>query len=144
MAIIFLFNVMVIRKSEINSKYPGGLAHFLDDWLAKKHMDPWCEDEHLIAFSSMVGIWGGVEAELRSLGIDVLCASQNTSPHEICSCCDWLDWDIYERIDRELQDGTIFSQEVERYWLKGTEPGEVVRDYSRRRIPNKRSGDVEI
>jgi hypothetical protein len=50
MAIIFLFNVMVVRKGEVETMYPGGLAQFRSDWVVRP--GHWRDDEHLLAYSS--------------------------------------------------------------------------------------------
>jgi hypothetical protein len=124
MAIILQFNVMLARKEEIGRIYLGGLAQFRQDWLNKRS-ENWCEDEHLLAFSSMGWSLKEVAGKLQSLGVDLLQTDQTVKPAEVMSRCGWLDWDVYERIDRKLPEGTIFEQEVVRYWLRGSAPGEV-------------------
>ncbi len=123
MAIIFEFNVIVARKAEIDAKYPGGLAHFRVKWLARPP-DRWCEDEHLLAFSSMGGYYSQVHDDLRAAGIDVLEADELVRPEQITARCGWLDWSIHSREERVTPTGVTLLNVVQ-YWLRGTEAGEV-------------------
>jgi hypothetical protein len=134
MAIIFQFNVMLARKAEIDHKYPGGLPQFRCDWLVRP-VERWCEDEHLLAFTSMGPYFQEVAARLISFGIDVLQTNETIPPAEIVSRCDWLDWDVHHRTERKLPGGSSFAQEVIQYWLKGTEPGEVAHFERRKHCP---------
>jgi hypothetical protein len=124
MAIIFLFNMIVVRKSEVLAKYPGGLAQFRLDWMPKPRR--WREDHHLLAYSSMGGVKEEVVDRLRALGVDVLTTTELVPPAENVKRCPWLDWDICERIERMLPDGSIQFHDVPRHWLRGTEPGETL------------------
>lgn len=49
MAIVFGFHVTVVRKVEIDSKYPGGLDRFHSE----RMRGWWFEDKHLLVCSSM-------------------------------------------------------------------------------------------
>ena len=122
MAIIFEFNVMLARKSEIDSMYPGGLNQFRLDWL-ENPPERWCEDQHLLAFNSMGSDFKPVYESLLKYGIDVLAASQSTPPDEIVSRWKWLAFDTEKR-EMALPSGGSLSFEVPRYWLKGETPGE--------------------
>lgn len=124
MAIIFQFNVIVARKAEIDAKYPGGLAQFRLRWLAKSP-ERWCEDEHLLAFTSMGAHYGGVRDDLRAEGIDVLETNETVPPAQIISRCGWLDWNIHHKLERAFPGGVRVSLDVVQYWMRGSEPGEV-------------------
>jgi hypothetical protein len=63
---------------------------------------------------------------LRALGVDVLTTTELVPPAENLKRCPWLDWDICERIERKLPDGSIQFHEVPRHWRRGTEPGETL------------------
>jgi hypothetical protein len=130
MAIGFDFNVIVARKAEMESKYPGGLSQFRIDWLAKPP-ERWCEDEYLLTFSSMGAYYDKVRDQLRSHGIDVLETSEARTPEEIKLRCDWLDGDS-EALG-PVPVGATGSYGI-RYWLKGTEPGETAQ-FSKKRWP---------
>jgi hypothetical protein len=123
MAIIFQFNVIVARKAEIDAKYSGGLAHFRVQWLAKPP-ERWCEDEHLLAFSSMGAHYGQVRDALRAAGIDVVETSEAAPPDQVISRCGWLDWNIHHKLERPYPGG-LTVLDVAQYWLRGGEPGEV-------------------
>jgi hypothetical protein len=123
MAVIFLFNVIVVRKSEVDAKYPRGLSQFRLDWMPKPRR--WREDHHLLAHSSMGGKEEVVD-RLRALGVDVLTTNESVPPAENVKRCSWLDWDICERIEKKLPDGSIHFHDVPRHWLRGTEPGETM------------------
>lgn len=123
MAIIFYFNFIVARKAEIDAKYPGGLAHFRVQWLAKPP-ERWCEDEHLLAFSSMGTSYSQVRDDLRAAGIDVLEADETVPPGQIISRCGWLDWNIHHKQERAIAGGVTVLNVVQ-YWLRGSESGEV-------------------
>lgn len=123
MAIVFLFNVLVVRKNEIDAKYPGGLAQFRLDWMTKPKR--WREDEHLLFQSSMGGdFFKNVTERLRSLGVKVLLTDESVPPAKVVERCGWLDWDIYERLVHKSPDGFVQTHEVARFWLRGTEPGD--------------------
>jgi hypothetical protein len=124
MAIVFIFNVLVARKAEIDSDYPGGLVQFRSDWLVRP-IERWCEDEHLIAFSSMGSHFESVASRLKSCGIDILQTDESVLPAIVAACCPWLDWDIHDKIERKVGDDEVWIQEIPRFWLKGHEPGEV-------------------
>ena len=124
MAIVFLFNVMVARKVEIDSKYPGGMPQFRSDWLARPP-ERWCEDEHLLAFSSMGFYFKNVADRLRSLGIDVLITDESVPPSENVKRCSWIEWDIHEKHEHKSPDGFVQVHEVPRHWLRGSPPGEL-------------------
>jgi hypothetical protein len=124
MAIVFAFNVMIVRKSEIDAQYPGGLAQFRLDWIERPRR--WREDEYLLVLSSM---WGGSEfrdlaERLKALGVDVLFTDESVPPGENVKRCSWLDWDVYERREIRLPSGDVMVHEVVRHWLRGTDPGE--------------------
>jgi hypothetical protein len=123
MAIIFQFNVIVARKAAIDAKYPGGLAQFRVQWLAKPP-ERWCEDEHLLAFTSMGAYYGRVRDDLRAAGIDVLETNETVPPGQIISRCGWLDWNIHHKLERAHPGGSTVLDVVQ-YWLRGSEPGEV-------------------
>jgi hypothetical protein len=122
MAIIFWFNVVVARKSEIEAKYPGGLAQFRSEWMPKPRL--WREDNHLLARSAMGAELKDVAERLKSLGVDVLTTNESVPPAENVKRCGWLDWDVYERREIKSPNGFVQVHEVTRHWLKGTEPGE--------------------
>ena len=122
MAIIFLFNVMVVRKNEIDTKYPGGLTQFRSDWMKRPRR--WREDEHLLACSSMGFDFKDAGERLRALGVELLVTDESVPPEENVKLCSWLAWDIYERIEIKSPGGFVQIHEVPRHWLKGTEPGE--------------------
>ena len=122
MAVMLEFNVILVRKAEIDTKYPGGLSQFRIDWLVKPP-ERWCEDEHLIGFSSMGGYYDKVRTSLKSCGAEVLDCSQADSPERMKSQCDWLDCDFEPLVEVPL--GASGSYGI-RYWLKGFEPGETV------------------
>lgn len=98
-ALVLLFSVPSLLAQSVSRAYCGndGKAHV--------------EDEHLLAFSSMGLYFEEAASKLRSLGVDVLQADESVRPAEIAARCRWLDWDIHDRMIR--------------YWLKGSEPGEV-------------------
>ena len=114
MAIIIEFNVIVSRKTEIDAKYPGGLAQFRADWLVRPP-ERWGEDEHLLGFCSMAGYYENVGKRLLACGIDVFETSEGEDPEHIVSRCGWLGCDV-----QSWDDGHFV-----RCWLKGCEPGEV-------------------
>lgn len=132
MAIIFLFNVMVVRKGEIDAKYPGGLARFRAECMPKPGQ--WREDEHLLAQSSMGGGFVQVGERLKLLGVDVLFTNESMPPAENVKRCGWLDWDVYEHLEIKSPDGSVRIHEVPRHWLRGTEPGQTA-DFRQRRKP---------
>ncbi len=123
MAIILEFNVILSRKAEIDAKYPGGLAQFRIDWLAKPP-ERWCEDEHLLGFSSMAGYYEKVGKRLLANGIEVCETSEAEDPEHIASRCGWLECDAQSRDNRLIPKGAGAGYLV-RYWLKGSEPGNV-------------------
>ena len=123
MAVILLFNVILVRKAEINAKYPGGLGRFRIDWLVKPP-ERWCEDEHLLAFSSMGNYYDKVRASLKSCGADVLDCSMADPPERMRSLCAWLESDAVPFLEPR-KDGSS-GYEV-RCWLKGCEPGETAK-----------------
>ena len=131
MAIALEFNVMLARKAEIESKYPGGLGQFRVDWLVKPP-ERWCEDDHLLGFCSMGGYYHNVRASLRSCGVDVLDTCETDAPAEIKSRCDWLDCDPAPLVEVPL--GASGSYGI-RYWAKGSEPGETARFARKRFVP---------
>jgi hypothetical protein len=137
LAIVFEFNVMLARKSEIDSRYPGGLTQFSVDWL-EKPPERWCEDEHLLAFSSMGSYFKAVYKSLLECGVDVLGANQSTPPDEVVSRWNWLAFDT-EKCQRELPGSGVMFFEIPRYWLKGEQPGEKAH-FSRR--PKRSASDA--
>jgi hypothetical protein len=139
LAIIFEFNVMLARKFEIDSKYPGGLAQFSADWL-EKPPERWCVDEQLLAFSSMGSYFEPVYESLLACGVDVLRASEATSPDEILSRWNWLAFDTEKRT-HEIPGHGVFIREVPRFWLRGEEPGETAQ-FLQRRTKSHSSGFV--
>ncbi|MBZ5684711.1 MAG: hypothetical protein LAP86_06730 [Acidobacteriia bacterium] len=131
MAIVFAYNVMVARKSEIGAKYPGGLAQFRSDWVTRPGR--WREDEHLLVQSSMGGSdFRDVTERLNALGVDVLLTDQSVPPDENVKRCEWLDWDVYKRWEFKLPNGFVQTHKVARHWLRGTEPGDTAEFTSRR------------
>ena len=124
MAIIFLFNVMVARKSEVDAKYPGGMTQFRSEWMVKPGR--WREDGHLLVCSSMGGGFRDVAERLKALGVDVLITNESVPPAENVGRCGWLDWDVYERREIKSGDGFVQVHEVTRHWLRGTEPGKTM------------------
>jgi hypothetical protein len=125
MAIIPEFNVLIVRKAEIEQRYIGGLSQFRHEWLLSRKQ--WCEDDHLIAFSSMANGCADIAASLRASGIDVLETNETVRPQEMVSRCSWLKGGIHETIEHPLPNGTTLSHEVFKYWLRGHEPGDTVR-----------------
>lgn len=130
MAIIFEFNVIVVRKMEIDAKYPGGLAHFRSQRLALPP-DRWCEDEHLLAFSSMGSYLREVGDSLRAAGVDVLETNETEPPERIMLRCGWLERNVKSTVKRPMPKGSM-TLSIVQYWLRGTEPGEVAQ-FARRR-----------
>jgi hypothetical protein len=124
MAIVLQFNVIIARKAEIGAKYPGGMAQFRIDWLIKPP-ERWCEDEYLLAFSSMGNYFRDVYESLRSFDIDVFATSEVQPPEENASRCGWLDWNVYRTEERGLPP-RVMKIDVVQYWLRGHEPGDVV------------------
>jgi hypothetical protein len=122
MAIIFAFNVMIVRKSEIDAQYPGGLAQFRLDWITRPKR--WREDEYLLVQSSMGSGFRDVAERLKALGVDVLVTNESVPPGENVKRCSWLDWDVYERREIRSPSGFVQVHEVTRHWLRGTDPGE--------------------
>ena len=129
MAIEFVFNVIVARKSEIDANYPGGFVQFGVDWLVKPP-ERWCEDQHLIAFSSMGNYFQAVYSSLVACGVDVLTSNESKPPGEVVSRWNWLAVDTRE-CRRDLPDGSVIVFDIPRYWLKGEQPGETVNTFSR-------------
>jgi hypothetical protein len=125
MAIIPEFNVLIARKAEIEKRYMGGLSRFRHDFLSSHKR--WCEDDHLIAFSSMGNDCADIAASLRAAEIDVFEGNETIRPHEMALRCSWLEGSIHEMIEHPLPSGTSLSHEVSKYWLRGHEPGDVVR-----------------
>src|SRR5215831_4769535 len=123
MAIIFSCNAMVVRKSEIDGKYRGGMARFPSDYMVKPGR--WREDDHLLVYSSMGGDFKEVAERLKSLGVDVLITDESVPPVENVKRCGWIEWDVYERHEIKSREGAIVQvHEVTRDWLRGTGPGE--------------------
>src|SRR5262249_15720410 len=57
MAILIRFNTLIVRKSSIEAKYPGGLDAYRGLYLPRNaHL--YYEDRHLIAHTSMGGFYG--------------------------------------------------------------------------------------
>jgi len=131
MAIILVFNVMLARKAEIDAKYPGGLAQFRNDWLVKPP-ERWCEDEHLLGFSSMGNYFEQVLTRLLDCGTDVCVTNETVLPEQIISKWDWIECDVGTR-DRRADPPGAGAGYMVRYWLKGTEPGETA-VFGRRRL----------
>lgn len=129
MAVMLEFNVILVRKSELDAKYPGGLGQFRIDWLVKPP-ERWCEDEHLLGFSSMGGYYSNVRSRLLSCGADVLDCSEADTPAQMKSRCNWLDCDSAPI--RTAPIGATGSWGI-RYWLRGSEPGEIAR-FERKRF----------
>jgi hypothetical protein len=129
MAIVFAFNVMIIRKSEIDAQYPGGLAQFRLDWITRPGQ--WRQDEYLLVQSSMGLLSRDVAERLKALGVDVFLTDESVPPSENVKRCSWLDWDVYERREIRSPSGFVHVHEVARHWLRGTDPGETT-DFARR------------
>ncbi len=125
MAIIPEFNVLIVRKEEIEQRYVGGLSRFRHEWLLSRKR--WCEDDHLIAVSSMGKDFADIAATLRAAEIDVLETNETVRPQEMASRCSWLEGGIHEVIEHALPNGTLLSHDVFKYWLRGSEPGDVIR-----------------
>lgn len=130
MAIVFAYNVMVVRKSEIDAQYPGGLAQFRLDWMKRRGL--WREDEYLLVRSSMGSDFRDVAERLKALGVDVLVTDESVPPGENVKRCSWIDWDVYERREIRSPSGFVQVHEVARHWLRGTDPGETT-DFTPRR-----------
>jgi hypothetical protein len=123
MAIVFAFNVMIVRKSEIDAQYPGGLAQFRLDWIARSRR--WREDEYLLVLSSMgTEDFRDLAERFKALGVDVFFTNESVPPSENVKRCTWLDWDVYERREIRLPSGEVMVLEIPRHWLRGTDPGE--------------------
>jgi hypothetical protein len=99
MAIVLQFNVILARKAEIEVKYPEGLTQFRNDWLLKPP-DRWCEDEHLLAFSSRGTYCQRVLRKLLDCGIDVCSTSEAVPPEQLISKWDWIECDVQTRDSR--------------------------------------------
>jgi hypothetical protein len=127
MAIIFAFNVMIVRKSEIDARYPGGLAQFRLDWITRPGR--WREDDYLLVQSLMGSGFRDAAERLKALGVDVLVTNESVPPDENVKRCSWLDWDVYERREIRSPSGFVQVHEVTRHWLRGTDPGETT-DFS--------------
>jgi len=108
MGIQLQFNVLLIRKAEIDQRYPGGLKQFRVE-RTNFDTEPYCEDEHLVACSSMGGYYWKLAKHVMTFGISVCEASEHSGP---CGNCDWL--------ETEGPPGWKVS------WLKGMPQGEVV------------------
>ena len=70
MAIALAFNFLVIRKTAISEKYPGGIEQFRKDWLKPRpRRAPTGEDDHLFGFYSMGSYYQDVVDRLFEVGI---------------------------------------------------------------------------
>jgi hypothetical protein len=67
MALVIRFNTIVLRKTSIAAKYPGGLAHYRALYLPHYAL-VFYEDHHLIAHTAM-GAFYEVEERLASHGL---------------------------------------------------------------------------
>ena len=112
MAIVLEFNVILARKTEIEAKYPGGMSQFSLDWLTKPP-ERYCEDEHLVGFSSMGSYYNKVILCVQTHGIEVFQTSETEKPEDMKRRCEWIDNDYHPPMIR--------------CWLKGTEAGNVAR-----------------
>jgi hypothetical protein len=108
LAIVLEFNVIIVRKIEIQEKYPGGLAQFREDWLVKPP-ERCCEDADLVAFSSMGWYFDKVFDRVKGLAIDVCATSQSFDSDAARDSCAWIEWS---------RQGPLV-----RCWLKGSEAG---------------------
>jgi hypothetical protein len=75
MAIVFAFNVLIVRKSEIDPQFPGGLAQFRLDWITRPRR--WREDEYLLVQSSMGFDFRDVAERSKALGVEVLVTDES-------------------------------------------------------------------
>lgn len=116
MAIQLSSITILIRKSEIDEKYPGGLDRFRSDWMIVP--TAFCEDDHLAAFSFRGHYYFGIEESCKEFDIAVAVGSEAAGFGEEC---DWLE----KGVTVDEQDPT--SGESPICWLKGTDPGEIVR-----------------
>jgi hypothetical protein len=112
MAIATRYNTFVVKKSSIEAKYRGGLARFRHRWMVRPPQ-PCCEDDYLIAFSSMGWYFDVVIDDLDAYGfipdVDYALPSVGGTPEKV----DWLEWE-YSGISSAI------------VWFKGTFAGEVV------------------
>ena len=115
MAIIADFISFYIRKSEVETRFPGGMDQF------RGRFYPPLEDEHLIGFTFMdFKSATDVIAELGKYGFKFEPGNPNTDigavtqPFGEYNQCDWLEVE-------PLEGWTISAA-----WLKGTEPGKIV------------------
>ena len=116
MAIALEFNVILARKTEIEAKYPGGLSQFSLDWLIKPP-ERYCEDDHLIGFSSMASYYDKVLHSMQTHGIEVFVTSESEELEDMKRRCEWINNDYHPPMIR--------------CWLKGTEAGKVARFHPR-------------
>ena len=95
MAIVIRFNAIIVRKSSIEAKYPGGLDAYRSFYLPNG-ANFYYEDRHLIAHTSM-GAFYGVYDRLFANG---LAASQGGASLDSCGAnqmdgldrnCQWLE-----------------------------------------------------
>ncbi len=108
MAIQLSSIIILIRKSEIDEKYPGGLDRFRSDWTVLP--TACCEDDHLVAFSFIGHYYAGIEESCKEFDIAVAVGSEEGG---VAEEYDWLE--------------TGVTGESPICWLKGTESGEIVR-----------------
>jgi len=123
MAIVIRFNTIIIRKSSIAAKYPGGVNAYRDLYLPH-NANFYYEDWHLIAHTSM-GAFYGVHDRLMASGLTF---SRGDGSSDCCYAsmtrgvdpsCQWLE-------SGQCCGGPIC-------WLRGTESGFVI-DFKPERV----------
>jgi len=97
MAIAVSFGFLIIRKSSIDNKYPGGITQFRQDWLPRRRNRPLTgEDEDLFGFYSMGGGMRPLIDSLEEAGFSTIETQPSpdlafgTITDSFLASCDWL------------------------------------------------------
>jgi hypothetical protein len=121
MSVVLNFNYIVLRKSEIETRYPGGLQSFRTEWIPESLGNEVKEDQHLISLITMGGGLDSLGEKLWETGLLVEGKLSSTAVFvgtDVCGYgtgCGWLEFGEEE--------GFLVC------WLRGGDRGSLAYDY---------------